>query len=72
MMLHEGNSKDYYTHTHTHTHTELELINKPIKFAGYKINEKQWIIFQYTEHEWPKEEIKKQFHLQYHQKELTT
>ena len=50
----------------------LELINKFYKVAGYKINIYKSIAFLYTNNERSEREIKKQFHLQSHQKEYNT
>lgn len=47
-----------------------ELINESIKFTVYKINTHKSIVFQYSGNEDKlKMQLRKQFHLQEHQKE---
>ena len=65
MILYIENSKDS-------TRKLLELINEYSKVAGYKINIRKSLAFLYTNNEETEREIKKQFHLQSHQKEYNT
>ena len=46
----------------------LELINEFSKVAGYKINIQKSVALPYTNNKYQKEKLRKQSHLQFHQK----
>ena len=64
MILHIENSTDS-------TKKLLELINEIPKVAGYKINIQKSVAFLYANDDLS-EKLRKQFHLQLHQKEKNT
>ena len=62
MLLYIENPKDA-------TNKLLELINEFSKVAGYKINIQKSVLFLYITMNYQKEKLRKQSHLQLHQKE---
>ena len=62
MLLYIENPKDA-------TSKLLELINEFSKVAGYKINIQKSVLFLYITMNYQKEKLRKQSHLQLHQKE---
>ena len=54
------------------TRNLLEVINEFSAIAGYRINTQISVVFLYTNNKVARRKLRKQFHLQLHQKEYNT